>query len=362
MAKQIRFGIIGCGTIGNVHADSIGTADNCLLTAAADIDEGAVSSLAGKHQIMQTYSDYRELIRNPEVDAVTVGVPNYLHASITLDALAAGKHVFCEKPIATSYADALEMADAAPAAGKRLAVGVVNRYADSINQIKKIVDAGELGEIYQVNVKFKSYRSIPGLGGWFTDKFKAGGGVMIDWGVHFIDLVLYILNAPDIVAVSGQGAGILARDLKSYKYLSMWAGEPDYNGVCDVEEYASGIIRTSGPFINFEGAWACNINEKAMYVDFLGSKGGIRLDYGAGFTIYGQNDDFLYETKPVKNDSDFFVNEFAGFADGILTGTPGRADISAILPSQKVLDMFYTSSLEGREIRADEFEKEYGRK
>ncbi|MBT3275433.1 MAG: Gfo/Idh/MocA family oxidoreductase [Spirochaetales bacterium] len=354
MTEKVKIGIIGCGAIGNTHADSISVADNCVVTAAADIDGDAVKSLAGKHGITSTYTDYRELLRSPDVDAVTVGVPNNLHASISKDSLAAGKHVFCEKPIATSYADAADMAEAARAAGKHLVIGVVNRYADSINQIKRIIDSGELGEIYQVNIKFKSYRSIPGLGGWFTSKSEAGGGVMIDWGVHFIDLVLYILGAPDILAVSGQGAGILARDLESYKFLSMWAGPPNYSGVCDVEEYASGIIRTSGPFINFEGAWACNINETAMYVDFLGSKSGIRLDYGAGFTIYGQTEDFLNETKPIKNDSDFFVNEFIGFADSIINETPSRADIEAVLPSQMVLEMFYASSEDGREIRADE--------
>jgi predicted dehydrogenase len=354
MSKALKIGIIGCGTIGNVHADSIAKAENCVLYGAADIDPNALQVLAEKHRIKHTVTEYRELLKDPEIDAVTVGVPNYLHAPITIDALEAGKHVFCEKPISTNLAGAEEMAATAKKSGKRLTIGVVNRYADSVNQIKRIIERGELGEVYQVNIKFKSYRSIPGLGSWFTDKSKAGGGVMIDWGVHFIDLVLYILGGPKITAVSGQGFGLLAKDLESYKYLTMWAGPPDYSGVYDVEEYASGIIRTDGAFINFEGAWACNINEKAMYVDFLGSTGGIRLEYGAGFTIYGQDEEFLFETKPIKTDSDFFVNEFEGFAQSILAGEPNRADIDAVLPGQRVLEMFYTSSREGREIRTEE--------
>ena len=354
MSNYVRFGIVGCGAIGNVHADSIAKAPNCELVAAADVVDEATRAMAALHDVKRTFVDYKELIRLDEVDAVTVAVPNHLHAQITLDCLAAGKHVFCEKPIATTYSDAVIMAEAARSADRRLVIGVVNRYADSINQIKRIIGAGELGEIYQVNLKFKSFRSIPGLGGWFTQKDMAGGGVMIDWGVHFIDLTLYILDAPGIVAVSGYGASVLARDLRRYKYLDMWAGPPDYSGVYDVEEYASGIIRTTGPFINFEGAWACNINERALYVDFLGTDGGIRLDYGNGFTIYGQNDDFLYESSPIKKDGDQFINEFRGFADALLDGSPSRADIEKILPSQKVLDMFYTSSRENREVRVDE--------
>ncbi len=353
MSNEIGLGIIGCGTIGNMHADSIARAEGCKLVAAADIDEGVLKALATRHGLERTFSDYHDLLTDPEIDAVTVGVPNHLHAPITLDALAASKHVFCEKPIATTYADAERMANAAHAKGRRLVIGVVNRYADSVNQIKRIVESGDIGEVYQVNIKFKSYRSIPGLGGWFTDKSRAGGGVMIDWGVHFIDLVFYILGAPRVLAVSGQGASMLARDPAKYKFLDMWAAPPNYSGVCDVEEYASGIIRTAGPFINFEGAWACNINEKAMYVDFLGADGGIRLDYGDGFTIYGQNAEFLYETRPVKKDADAYVNEFAGFAASVLSGAPNRADIEEVLPAQKILDMFYESSREGKEIRAD---------
>ncbi len=89
-----------------------------------------------------------------------------------------------------------------------------------------------------------------------------------------------------------------------------------------------------------------------MYVDFLGARGGIRLDYGAGFTVYGQADDYLFETKPMTKDSDFFVNEFRGFAGAVLDGTPSRADIGGVLPVQKVLDMFYASSREDKEVTA----------
>lgn len=352
MSDILKIGIIGCGTIGRIHAAAIQTAGNCRVVAACDIDDSASAAVAEIAGLDTTMSDYRDVLADGAVDAVTVGIPNHLHAGVTIDALRAGKHVFCEKPIATTYDDAVSMARESQETGKRLVIGVVNRYADSVNQIKSIIARGELGEIYQVNIKFKAYRSIPGLGTWFTDRIRSGGGVMIDWGVHYVDLVFFILDGPDVQSVSGKGFGRLARNPRAYKFLDMWAGPPDYSGVCDVEEYASGIIRTGGPFINFEGAWAHNINERAAHVDFLGETGGIRLDYGGGFTVYGQTDDFLYESRPIKKDSDFYVNEFYAFADSVLTGAPNRADIDQVLPVQKVLDMFYRSSREDREIEA----------
>jgi len=350
MENMLSIGIIGCGNIGRTHAASIAKAGTCRVAACCDIDPAALAAFGDAFKVERRTLAYRELLGWSGIDAVTVGLPNHLHAPVTIDALRAGRHVFCEKPIALNMTEADAMARMSRESGKRLVIGVVNRWSDSINRIKGIVSRGEIGDVYQVNVMFKSFRSIPGLGGWFTDKARAGGGVMIDWGVHFIDLVFYILGGPTVKAVSGKGFGVLARNPEGYRFLDMWAGPPIAGGVCDVEEYASGIIRTDGAFITFEGAWAQNINERAMYVDFLGSRGGIRLDYGAGFTIYGQADDYLFETKPMATDSDFFVNEFRGFADAVLTGKPSRADIAVVLPVQKVLDMFYASSREDREV------------
>jgi len=352
MARTINIGIIGCGTIGKVHAASIAKAGTCRVTAACDIDPAALAAFGEQCPVDHATADYRELLADKAIDAVTVGLPNHLHAPVTIAALKAGKHVFCEKPIATSYADAETMARVSRETGRRLVIGVVNRYGDSVNQIKGIVARGEIGDVYQVTLRFAAYRSIPGLGGWCTDKARAGGGVMIDWGVHFVDLAFYVLGGVTVKSVCGKGFGMLAREPARYKFLDMWAGPPNYGGICDVEEYASGVIRTDKAFIAFEGAWARNVNERAMYVDFLGTRGGIRLDYGAGFTVYGQTEDYLYETKPVKKDADFFVNEFRAFAESVMDGTPNRADIAEVLPAQRALELFYASSREDREVTA----------
>ena len=364
MAEPLNIGLIGCGTIGRIHAASIAQVPGCRVVAACDIDPAALARLTDERAARGESrgpsrgddfitDDYRVLLTEPGIDAVTVGLPNYLHAPVTIEALRAGKHVFCEKPIATSYVDAVAMAEEAAKADRRLVIGVVNRYHDSVNQIKSIVERGEIGDVYQVAAKFKAYRSIPGLGGWFTDKARAGGGVMSDWGVHFIDLIFYILGSPRVKSVSGKGWSVLGREPREYRYLDMWGGSPNYDGVCDVEECAAGLVRTDGPMITFEGAWAHNINERAMYIDFLGSKGGIRHDYCGGFTMWSQTTDYLTETRPIKKDTDFYVNEFIGFAESIRSGAPNRADIEHVLPAQQVIDMFYESSRLDREVVTD---------
>src|SRR5690606_36790132 len=135
-----------------------------------------------------------------------------MHAQVSIDCLRAGIHVLCEKPAARTYAEALEMQKVQHETGKVLNIGVVNRFNTGVNLIKNRIDSGELGEIYHVYASFRAQRSIPGLGGDFTTKAIAGGGVLIDWGVHFIDVVMYCLGDPQPRTVTGQAYCKLGKD------------------------------------------------------------------------------------------------------------------------------------------------------
>ena len=167
--------------------------------------------------------DYHEILDDPEIDAVSVCTPNNVHAPITIDFLNAGKNVLCEKPAARTYNEALTMLNAQHKTGKILNIGVVNRFNNGVNRIKKLIDDGELGRIYQVYVSFRSHRAIPGIGGAFTDKEIAGGGVLIDWGVHFLDIVMYCCGDPKPKTASAEAFSILGKDIKNYNYVDMWA-------------------------------------------------------------------------------------------------------------------------------------------
>jgi predicted dehydrogenase len=169
-------------------------------------------------------------------------------------------------------------------------------------------------------------------------------------GIHFLDLALYVLGLPEPVSVSGVAHSQLARDMEAYAYLGMWAGPPQYDGVYDVEEYVSGIVRTTGPSIAFEGAWAQNIDKPAMYLDFLGTKAGLRLQYGQGFTLYGSENGSLYEKTPRVKEANMFHVEMQAFIDSVSDGVPNRAHIDNVIVSQQVIDAFYRSAVERREI------------
>lgn len=178
-----------------------------------------------------------------------------MHKTIAIDALRAGKHVLCEKPAARIYSEALEMQKVQHETGKILNIGVVNRFATSVNEVRRRIMSGELGEVYHVFVNFRCHRSIPGIGGAFTTKAISGGGVLIDWGVHRIDLVMYCLGDPQPLAVCGKAFSKLGCDIPNYLYRGMWSEETrNVNGTYDVDDSVTAFIRTEGPIISLEGA------------------------------------------------------------------------------------------------------------
>ena len=321
------------------------------LATVVDILPDRAQALATKHNVPAALANYRTMLKDPSIEAVSVCLPNDLHAPVTIDCLRAGKHVLCEKPIALNSQQAQAMQAEARRRRRMLAIGVVNRFNDNVTWIKDLIAAGDLGDVYHVNAVFKGHRSIPGLGGWFTTKSRSGGGVMLDWGVHFIDLILYCLAAPKPLSVSGVAHAKLAANPRDYAYISMWAGPPNYEGVCNVEEYVSGLLRTNGPSVSFEGAWAQNIGEGAMFIDFLGTKAGIRLKYGGDFTVYGHKDGRLYKTEPTMRKGDMYQTEIDAFLQSVVTGKPCASAIDTVLPTQRVLDGFYRSAKSGKEVR-----------
>lgn len=345
-----KIAILGCGAIGHTHAGAFNACGGAHIEYAIDVVPEKAKAFAEKYNIPHAGTDYREALKDPSIDGVCVCLPNFLHAQVTIDALQAGKHVLCEKPIAMNLEEALAMQAAAVENKVQCVIGVVNRFNDHVNAVKELIAQGELGKVYHVDLIFQGYRSIPGMGRWFTNKKQSGGGVMIDWGIHFVDLALYCLGAPKLVSISGVAHSELAKDMKSYAYTSMWAGPPAYDGVYDVEEMVSGLLRTEGPSIAFQGAWARNINVSNMYVEFLGDKGGIRLKYGGEYVLYTSKDGALFETKRSQKETVPYQNEMAAFIECMSSGKTSRADIQQVLATQAVLDAFYESAALGREV------------
>ena len=347
--------VIGCGRIADIaHLPALSQIEDVRIKYACDIiREKAEEKKAKYPKIEQIVTDYHEVLSDPEVDAVFVLTPNYAHYTVTMDAIAAGKHVFCEKPITVDYPRSAEMAERAASHGKMLQIGVCNRYHRSVEMLEELNRQGRFGNIYHVYCSFRKFRSIPGLGGAFTDKSQSGGGVLIDWGVHFLDLILYILGGAKLVNVTCDAYNGTAADMKSYKYTYMWAEDTKNveTGVDDVEDFITGYIRTDKASISFNGAWAQNINKNEMFIDFLGDKAGARLTYGGKFEIYdGQT---LETVAPEYDIPGSYLCEDKAFFESIDTGIKNRSHIDNVLESAKLLDRLYASAAKKREIEVE---------
>jgi predicted dehydrogenase len=348
---KMKVAVIGCGTIAH-HAHIPGYMANpdAQIKYFCDIDKAKAEAAVLKYGCGEAVEDYRVILSDPEVEAVSICTPNHVHASIAIDCMKAGKNVLCEKPAARTYAEALEMQKVQHETGKVLNIGVVNRFNTSVNMIRDMIQAGELGELYHVYVSFRAHRSIPGLGGAFTTKAIAGGGALIDWGVHYLDIVMYCSGDPQPKTVSGQAYSKLGRDMKNYAYVDMWAGPPDYSGTYDVDDFVTGLIRTEGPTVSLNGAWAQNIGVNETYIDFLGDKAGIRLQYGADFKVYSSKNGTLLETAPKFKMGNMFQNEIDSFINCIRTGEKLPSHIDTVILSSKIIQAIYDSSEANSEI------------
>ena len=285
---------------------------------------------------------------------MSVCTPNNMHPTISIDAMRAGKDVLCEKPAARTYAEALEMQKVQHETGRILNIGVVNRFNDSVNLIKKFIDDGKLGEVFHVYVSFRAHRSIPGLGGAFTTKAIAGGGALIDWGVHYLDIVMYCCGDPKPVTVTGEAFCKLGRDMKNYAYKSMWAeNTKNVDGTYDVDDSVTALIRTEGPVITVNGAWAQNIGQSETYIDFMGDKAGIRLQYGSDFTVYTAEHGALIEYKPEFKMRDHFQNEIDAFVDCVKTRKKLPSHIDTVIITARMMQAIYDSSAAHQEQKLD---------
>lgn len=345
MDKKV-IAVIGCGRIAkNAHFPAFAEMENVRVKYACDILPEKAEKLKEEYPFIENViSDYKIALADPEVDAVFVLTPNFAHYTVAMDALRAGKHVFCEKPITVNCALSREMAQEAEKQGRILNIGVCNRYHKSVEMLEELNRQGRFGNIYHVYCSFRSFRSIPGLGGAFTTKEQSGGGVLIDWGVHFLDLILYILGGAKLKNVTCDAYCEMAKDMKAYKYKDMWAEDTAdiESGINDVDDYVSGHIRTDKASISFNGAWAQNIDKNEMFIDFLGDKCGARLKYGKKFEIYdGQT---LETIAPEYDIPNMYLCEDKAFIESVTTGVKNRNHIDNILESAKLLDALYQSA------------------
>ena len=351
--SKIVVAVIGCGSIANsAHIPSyMELRDKAEIKYFCDIIPERAEAAVKRYGSGIAITDYHDALKDPEVQAISVCTPNHMHCRISCDAMRAGKDVLCEKPAARTYAEAQIMQQVQHETGRILNIGVVNRFNTPVNRIKEYIDQGKLGEVYSVYISMRAHRSIPGLGGAFTTKAIAGGGVLIDWGVHYLDIVMYCLGDPQARTVSGETFCKLGKDMENYVYEAMWSEmTKDVKGTYDVEDSVMALIRTDGPVINLHGAWAQNIGESETYIDFMGTQGGIRLQYGENFTIYSTENGALTQITPAYKTTHHFVNEIGAFVEDVTTRAKLPSHIDVNIKTSQIMQAIYDSAEAHKEI------------
>ncbi|MEZ4675441.1 MAG: Gfo/Idh/MocA family oxidoreductase [Caldilineaceae bacterium] len=204
MSQTFRVAMIGAGTIvQGGHIPNFQSVPNVSVEAICDVNEARVKAVADDKNVPHTYTDYNVMLSEVKPDITVIATPNIFHKPMALAALNAGSHVLCEKPLALTYADAKEMMDLAASKGLTLNVGSHYRWSDAIRAAKAQGDAGFYGDIYAVRTVWHRRSGIPGYGSWFTRKELAGGGALLDIGIHALDRALYLMGFPKPVTVSG---------------------------------------------------------------------------------------------------------------------------------------------------------------
>ena len=355
MSKKLRIGVIGAGGICNAaHMPGYSRMDNVEIVAICDIKIEKAQALAEKYHIPQVFENYKDVLTLPNIDAIDICTPNYLHSVIAVEALERGLHVFCEKPDAVNVAEAEKMHAAAEKSGKVLMVMRNNRYWLTSSFLKKYIDDGRMGEIYAARCGWQRRRGIPGKGGWFTTKEQSGGGPLIDLGVHMIDLTMWLMGNPKPVAVTGCTYCKFADNDVSDSVDSDF-GEKKAQGTFDVEDLAMGFIRfENGACMQIEFSWASNIEKEQRFFELRGTKSGacwssLTQKLGIYQEEYGKTVDYMPN---IDNSKGVQIHEanLRHFVNVVLNGTEPMFVPQQGVDMVKILEALYKSAELGREV------------
>lgn len=335
---KIRTAVIGLG-MGKGHVRGFQSHPDAEVVAIADPIAEKLKAVGDEFKIANRYESAEKMLKKEKLDIVSVATPNAFHKPLTLAAIKAGCHVLCEKPMAMNAGEARAMLAAARKAKKRIMINFSYRFTEQSRALKQLVDAGTLGDVYFGRTIWHRRRGMPGFGGWFGQKKLAGGGPLIDLGVHRLDLALWLMGYPKPVWVMGGAyspiaTAIAKRQKKKY----------------DVEDLAAGMIQfDNGATLAVEASWAANIKEKElMETRLLGTKAGLvqrNLNEGYQFEaeVYLEQGGNLFDMKLNKVQGGVKSSMYC-FVDAIIKNKPHDATGEEGLTVMELLDAIYASS------------------
>jgi predicted dehydrogenase len=343
--EKIRMGMIGVGGIAQSrHIPAFSRlSDLVSIEAVSDINLKTAQEVAEKYDITKVSSDYKEIF--PHIDAVTICTPNKFHAEISIAALKAGLHVFCEKPMAMNPEECQSMIDAAKESGKILSIAYHYRFMKESRAAKMLIDENEIGEPIVARARAVRRRKVPGWG-VFTNKELQGGGSLIDYGCHFLDLSLWLLGSPMPVEVSGT----------TYNKLSKLADEVNMWGNFDresfeVDDHVTAYIKfDTGASMLFETSWSANVKSDEEVMSISGVTGGVDL-----FPLHlnQRKHGMLLSSKAdwVPGEDDAGVPQAENFIKSCLGLEELVVKPEEAMKVSQIIDAIYQSSEKGESIR-----------
>jgi predicted dehydrogenase len=355
--EQIRVGIIGTGRVGQSRMKTYAGIEAARVVACADVNEAEARRVADAHGVAHVYASFRDLVARDDIDAVDVCLHNNFHMPVTLAALAAGKHVHCEKPMAGSYRDAEAMLVAARKHGRLLHIELSSMYTDETLAARELIAQGEIGTIYHARSTGFRRRGRPYVDGHgtapFVQKRQSAGGALYDMGTHHIAQLLYLLDNPRALRISGE----------IYQATSMDERRRHASGY-DVEELGVGLVRFAGGVtLDILEAWAVHLDGFGGSM-VLGARGGIRLQPFGFFKSCGHLDvDGSVDLERARRRFDQVRGDAGAFASSaahFIAALQGRVDLlptaELALATMLITEGIYLSGELGREVTAEEVE------
>ncbi len=339
--SEIGIGIVGLRNNGMGHARRVVDLDGCRLAAAADVDAERTRAAAELAGGVTEYAAAKDLFADPEVEGVLLSLPNHLHAPLSIAALEAGKHVLVEKPMSMTAAEARDMIKARDAAGKTLMVGMNQRFQPKHQAVKAAIDADAIGEIYGAKTSWLMCRVHAGLwgrGDWFLKKETAGGGPVIDLGVHRLDLALYMMDFPKAVSV----------DAVNWNAVGPGQGEA-HGKEYTIEDGGIALIRfANGASLLLEASYFWNGVNDGLLTELAGTRGGALLAGECKVQSWAGDEP---EEIPIEIDEskatscvEHFVRVLSGKEELIPTAEQGLA-------SMEIIEALYESAETGKQVQ-----------
>ncbi|MBS5737691.1 MAG: Gfo/Idh/MocA family oxidoreductase [Clostridiales bacterium] len=356
--KKLKIGIIGTGWIAESHAESYLIMPDVEIVALSDIIPGKAQKFAKKYGLenVKFYGHHSEMINDKslELDAVSVCTYNKTHAECTIDSLKRGWHVLLEKPMCVTIEEAVAIRKAEKETGKVLSIGFQPRFDVNMQMIKKIVESGELGEVYYIQTGGGRRRGIPG--GTFIEQDTAGIGALADIGCYSLDMVLNAIGYPKPLTVSAYKSDFFGKNPEMY---------PEDSKRFNVDDFAAAFIRLEGGIIlDFRISWAMHMDTAGDTL-ILGKKAGLRIPstecwngtVGGPMKIYRDvaNEPVCYEVPilPDYSGMGLFDKKIRSFLDAVKNGTKAPVSTDQIFYNQAILSGIVKSAELGKEIELD---------